>query len=261
MRIFCIFSPWEARNPCQKHHAGLPGSGWSCMKSCGESWLMLWDGDLVLRSVLNQCSSKQNDTPQEKTKGFNEPKIFMEHRRHFSLYHFLQTNKNPQSHKLPLQDIRKIWQGTKKLLTKTEFAASVIFIPLYNLPCRLDSPGSLSTQPWLMLLFPNGRFPVIHLGVTVGAVNGANSVTGNLEVLPEMRLILANLSTHNHSHGLTLFVLRSRSISPFWWTGMYSTFVIVYSSVNRWENNNYTLLCRTGNYNQHQNLYVIRSLF
>lgn len=127
MRIFCIFSPWEARNPCQKHHAVLLGSGWCCMKSCGESWLMLWDVDLVLRSVLNQCSLKQNDTPQEETKGFNEPEMFMEHRCCFSLYYFLQTNKNPQSHKLPLQDIRRFWQGTKKLLMKTEFAAFCYF--------------------------------------------------------------------------------------------------------------------------------------
>lgn len=81
------------------------------------------------------------------------------------------------------RDIRKFWQGTKKLLMKTEFSAFVIFIPLYNLPCRLDSPGSLSAQPWLMLSFPHGRFPLIHLGVTAGAVNGANSITENLGVL------------------------------------------------------------------------------
>lgn len=32
----------------------------------------------------------------------------------------------------------------------------------------------------------------------------------------------------------------------------YSTFLIFYCLVNMWENNNYTLLCRTGNSNQHQ---------
>lgn len=115
----------------------------------------------------------------------------------------------------------------------------------------LDSPNISFISPsvqeeWesftqFLGLSSHHRWPSLHL----------HCLSCLLEAVSEMRSIHWNPSALSRDHGLTalktctIFFLSDKQAS-------YSTVLIFYCLVNIQENNNYTLLCRTGNSNQHQ---------